>query len=39
MIEIMAACKEKLWGFKQLFVSNIMVSLEGGGGGVQKVLY
>ena len=29
----MAACKEKMWGFKQLFVSNIMVSLEGGGGG------
>ena len=31
MIEIMAACKEKMWGFKQLFVSNIMVSLGGGG--------
>ena len=35
MIEIMAACKKKMWGFKQLFVSNIMVSL--GGGGSRRV--
>ena len=37
MIEIMAACKEKMWGFKQLFVSNIMVSLAGGGGVSRRV--